>query len=109
MGRPLRPFRDPALEYLNLRGLERLVRLLRRHALISVVGRDATDQFALVRLAWDDGRHAVPIGFRIFLDVEAQLGLTVLLVRAVTGEALVGQDRADVAIEIDGRLGNRDR
>ena len=42
-----------------------------------------------------------PVPLADFFDVEAQLRLAVLLVRAVAGEALVRQDRPHVAVEVD--------
>ena len=35
------------------------------------------------------------------LRIEPQVGLALVLVRPVTGETILGQDRPDVAIEFD--------
>src|SRR6185295_18854429 len=71
-----------------------LVRLGRRHHLFLIGGEDTFDELAFVRLAGDEGF--------LFEDggavVEAELGLALVLVRTVTGEAVVGEDRADVAV-----------
>ena len=45
------------------------------------------------------------LGQRAFLEVEPQAGFALFRVRPVTGVAVVGKDRADVAIEINLRGG----
>lgn len=68
---------------------------------------DAADQFAFTGLAGDDGQAAGLGGLEgVGLDVEPELGLALALVRAVAGEAVLGEDGADVAVEID-RTGRR--
>jgi hypothetical protein len=69
------------------------------------VGEDAGEEFAVFGLAGDDGASAVVLGVGALGDVEAELGLALLFIGAVAIEALVGKDRADVAIEA-GRLWN---
>ena len=80
-----------------------LLRFGRRHHFVGIVGEDALDQFAGVRLARRDGGVAAQIGQRTLAGVEAQLGLAILVVRAVADEAVVGKDGADVIIEANAR------
>ena len=96
MLRIVRPLFDPGLEYGDLLGSESLARFTGRHAPIVVIGQgDARQQFAGVGLAGYDrtlvnGNRAV---------IQAQLGL--LYRRSVAFEALVREDRPDVASEVD--------
>ena len=46
-------------------------------------------------------------GARAAFDIEADLGLAVGGIGTVAGEAVVGEDGADIAIEGDGRFGGR--
>ena len=98
---------DPALDQRDLGGLEGLVLLGRRHDLLFVLGDDALEERALVRLALDDGRrfflavlgHArcEEAGF----GIEAEARLAGGGIGAVAVEAVFGHDRADVAVELD--------
>jgi hypothetical protein len=67
-----------------------------------IVARDAEDQLALVGIA---GEERLLVQRRV-AEVEAQVGLAVLLVRPVAEVAVLGEDRADVAVEFHraGRL-----
>ncbi len=97
----LAPRGDPAAQRLDLGRGEGLAGLRGRHALGGVFRRDPLDQRTLVRLAGHDGAG----GAGGLLDVEPQVGLAMLRVRAVAGETLVRQDRADVAVEVGDRVG----
>ena len=97
----LRALGDPALEQRFLGGIEFLSRVGRRHEIVLIVRRDAPDQFALAWLAGDDRRGAVEIGQGTFASVEPQIGLALLGVGAVAGEAVVAEQRPDVAREVD--------
>ena len=93
----LGPFGDPALEHFLLLGRELLVRRRRRHQLFGIVGTDARDQLAFLRLARHDGaafdRRLAPI--------EPQVGLAGGAIRPVAGKAVFGQDRPNVAVVAD--------
>jgi len=93
----LRALGNPAAEDFFLRGSERRTRLRRRHVLFRVVGRDAIDQFARLGIARHDGL----LGDGDLALVEAELGFALAGVRAVAGEAVIGEDGADVAVEFD--------
>ena len=73
----------------------------RRHHRIGVIGEDAGDQFALVGMAGSedaafDGAVAV---------VEPELRLARGTVRPVTAVAVIGENRANLAVEADLLLG----
>ncbi len=107
---PVRAMGDPLAKQGDLLGLELLAGLDRRHHVVLVGMGDAADQFALGGLAGDDGESAGLGGLEgVGLEVEAELGLALALVRAVAGEAVLGKDGADVAVEINraGRGGRR--
>ena len=98
-------FGDPAFEGFLLRRAQGFVRVLGRHLLVFVVGEDAGDECAFVRLAKNDGEVAGLGGLQgILADMEAEAGFAVSFVGAVTVEAFVREDRADVAIELDLRV-----
>ena len=98
---------DPALERFLLLGLEMAMRIGRRHHFRFVVGRDAAPEFALLGVAGDDRGDVVVFGVGGFGHVEPQLGLAGLFIEAVALEAVFGEDRADVAVEIELLLGGR--
>ncbi len=80
------------------------------HAEGFVLGGDAADDFGMVGVAGDEGVLGVAefdgiAGF----GVEAEFGFTIGGVGAVAGEAFVGEDGADVAVELDGLGGERER
>lgn len=68
---------------------------------------DATQQRAGVRLSWDEGRAFVlPAAPGALFGVEPEASLASGRIRTVAGEAMVGEDREDVAGEADvGSLG----
>ena len=79
----------------------------RRHDLLFVLGNDALVERALVGLAFDDGRRFFLAVLRLArgeearFGVEAQAGLAGGGIRAVAVEAVFGDDRSDVAVELD--------
>ena len=81
---------DPTAEEGNL-GLGEgiFLGLGRRHEFVGIVVRDAVKQFAVVRIARDDGGEAVVVGESAFAGVEAEVGFAFVLVRAVAEEALI--------------------
>jgi|GEM_PF-4518129 len=59
------------------------------------------DHFAVVGLPWNHGTHTVVIGSRPLEGVEVQVGFAFVRVRTVAGEAVLRQQRADVAVVVD--------
>ena len=72
-----------------------------RHHFRFIVGRDAAPEFALLRMAGNDRRDVVMFDEGRFGSVEPQFGLPGFFVEAVALEAVFGEDRPDVAIEIE--------
>ena len=68
----------------------------RRHLLVWIRVTDPTDQLAARDVSRRDHAH------RLVAEVQPQIPLPVLLVGAVAREAVVRQDRAHVAVEVDG-------
>ena len=103
--------RDPAANAFDFGGLQRGASGIgRRHADRGVGGSDAPDEFAPLRIARHDGEAALGefdagAGFR----VEAQFGFPLGGIRTVAGKALIGEDRADIAIEFDLLAAERSR
>ena len=95
---PLRPFRDPAPQRLDLPCGQRDRGGRRRHPSSDLVGgRDSLNQLA--RLARHDGEVAAQIDAGAFLGVETQPRLAFGLVRPMTLKARIRQDRPNIAIE----------
>ena len=103
LGRQERPVRlirraggDPTPECLFLCRRQRLVRLGRRHPLLRVVRENTLNQQTVARFARHDG-----FGFDGFLThIEPQARLARVLIGPMAGETVFGQDRPDVAIEL---------
>ncbi len=72
------------------------------HEVFFVVGVYAENQFGVVRIAG----HKRFFPESVLADIEPQLGLAGILVRAVTGEAILGQERPHIAV-IGKRRGQR--
>ena len=90
---------DPLFEQRLLGGGQLLRVLGRRHRFIGISRTNASHEFTLRDIARHDGSMSVVNGPRTFGRVESQIGLPRLLVRAVTGPALVREDRTNIAIE----------
>ncbi len=97
---------DPALKPLDLRGREPAeFGRGRRHDFVVVRALEPQQQFAFRAAAGDDDRNSVPHPRGSLAGVETQLRLAAGLVGTVAREALVGEDGADVAVEVDRRRG----
>ena len=92
---PRRAGGDPALEGRDLLQVERLVEVGRRHDVAGILAADPADELARVRVAGDEHRE------RLLLHVEAHIRLALGLVGTVARVAVVGEDRPDVAREVD--------
>jgi len=95
---------NPLAQHLNLLPRELLACRRRRHPQGIVTACNACKQFALVGLARGDRLMIADRGRGARLGVEPQVGFALVLVGAVAGETILGQDRPDVAIELDRRL-----
>ena len=92
---------DPTFHQRDLILAEHLVELGRGHVVVRIVGPEALHHLAGLRPARDDSRIA---GFaaleRRLGRIKTQAAFDLLLVRPVAGEAGVGEDRPDVAVEM---------
>ena len=91
----LRPLCDPTLEEFLVLGRQWLFRARRRHHLIGVVGKNPVEHDARIDVARDN----CPRLHGVIPFVETQICLPAGAVGAVTGEAVLHQDRADVLIK----------
>ncbi len=109
MGLPFCSLLDPVPQQDHLIGGEAHSVLFGRHPL-GLIGRgDAAIQLALLRLAGDEGSTTAQVSESPGLGVQAQVRLAASLVGPVTGEASVGQDGPDVAVELNRTLGGPGR
>ncbi len=92
---------DPAADQIDLAAGQFFVpRVGGRHSESRILRRDAQVQLTLRRVARDHRIAALAeVDPGAFFVVKAQFALAVGRVRSVTGEALVGKDRTDVAVE----------
>ena len=68
------------------------------------------DDFAFVGLTRDDGDFTgLPFAVGGFDEVEPEFSFARMLVHAVAGEAVLGQDRPDLTVEVDGGRGGGGR
>src|SRR5262245_53114355 len=95
---PARAIVDPASDRLDLFFAQVVLRRGRRLPHVLILRRDALIELRFRPVARRD--HA-RFSERALLRVEAQLRLALILVRPVTGEAIVRQYRTNLAIEID--------
>ncbi len=95
---------DPVLQKRDF-GLGKLLAgLWRWHLVVGIVGRNASDQFALLRVTRQDGLMTAQTSLGPFGCIQAQSILStfaLLGVRAVTLETVVGKNAADVAIKVN--------
>jgi hypothetical protein len=96
---------DPAADQGDLGFREVLARLGGRHVIVLVRGGQTLEEIALVRFAGDNKGFAFGRLEGAVLGVDAVLGFALLVVGAVASEALLGEDGADVAGEIDRLFG----
>ena len=98
----LGPVGDPAFEQLDLLRREFAIGLRRRHHVVLALGKDAANEFALVRIA---GFHDCPaVGellARAFEGVQPELGLALVGVGAVARETVLREDRLDGFVVAD--------
>ena len=95
---------DPAPEELFLMIREALSRVARRHSGQAVRRVHPADEAAPLRVSRKDGKAAAQIGQSAVPRVQAQGTHALVLVRPVTGEALVRQDGPNVPVELDRRV-----
>ena len=92
---------DPAADEFDLGRRHLAIGLGRRHLLVGVMRQQTLQDLALLRLAGDDRGDAFVGLDRVIADVKPQAGLAVLRVLTVAVEAVLREDRPDVAVEAD--------
>src|ERR1041384_2700482 len=95
--------RNPETKQFDLPGGELTGVFRRRHLLVQVARSDAPDEFAFIRLAWDQCRVAAKVFERALVSVQPELGLACLHVRSMAVEANVRENGPDVALKIHAR------
>jgi hypothetical protein len=102
---PLPAAGDPLPQRRNF-GICKLAAFIRRrHSQVGIGRSDPPPQFALLRLPGNNHRAALSLCIGCFRGIQPQIGLALAGVGTVALEAMVGQDRADVSVELDRRLG----
>ena len=95
---------DPFANQCDFRGADFQMTFRRRHLLVGIGTRDAANDFALLRFAGNDGARTgffIANGNGIFQNVEAQIRFATFRVRPVTLETTVGEERANLKIEVN--------
>ena len=75
------------------------MRLRLGHDFIGIFADNALPDFALGKVAWDNRSAAFMFTHGFFGEVEPELSLTRFLIEAVTGETVLGENRADIAVK----------
>ncbi len=89
---------DPTFEDFLLGGRHRAVRLGRRHDLVLILGEEALDQLAAGGIPRDES-----LLFQGFLtDIQTEFALALVRVGSVAIETVLGQDRANIPIVLEG-------
>ena len=96
-----RALADPELECFQLLRRDLFMRLRRWHDFIGIGTDDARDDAAGLHIARLDGKASFDGFVSALGGVETQVGLPFLRIEAMAGEAVVTEDRADVAIEVE--------
>ena len=104
---PFRAFTDPTRDPFDLVGRELLARAGRRHPLFGIGTGDALVENAGRQIAGHDRADTVHAALGAGFDVEPQIGLPLRRVGTVALKAVVGQERANVAIELHRLVGAR--
>ena len=94
---PCPPLLHPRVENFLLLGGEADFRIRRRHPFVRIGGRNPLDQRTFIRFAW----HHDPRLLDHFSLIQPQVGLACRLVRSMAVKTLFGQNRPDIAVEID--------
>ena len=92
---------NPLLQQRHLTGGQFFARSRGRHHFARLRRGNPTHQRTRFGFAGHDGKMILEFGPRPLGRVETQIGLAFLLVRTVAEVTVVGEDRPDVAIEID--------
>lgn len=100
---------DPAFDEIDFLGLERFAAIGGRHFFHRIGRRDSMNELAFVGLAWDERAWLALFAMEAFERVETEIGLPFVAIGAVTEEAIVAEDRADIAIENNRLIGRADR
>src|SRR5262249_22030318 len=102
MQRPFGALVDPLCQELNLFRFQFFSTLRWRHDLLGPVRCDPLYHFALFEIPGNDGMSsASKLAERTFFGIQTKLGLSLLGVRTMAGEAIVGQNGEDLAAEIN--------
>lgn len=107
---PLGAFIDPAAHQLDLFLVERSIEKWRRHPLGLVGCANPLVKFATRRLSWRQNLVAASIGEHALFGVEPQISHALFFIGTMAGKTVVGENGADLAIEIDrfcGRFSGR--
>src|SRR4051812_40648060 len=99
---PFRALLDPFADGGDLGVGEGGASLWRRHAGRFIRGADAGEEAAVGRVAGADDVVRGALGEEPFVGIEPEVGDAALVVGAVACEAVVRENGADVAVEIDG-------
>ena len=94
-----RPLGDPAFDQLDLFWGNGAIGLGGRHQVVAFVGCQAFDEFAVLRLSWDNCGVAAEIPSGPFTFIEAEFGLAMAGVHPMAVKTVLGEDRTDIPVE----------
>ena len=98
---PLGPFFDPCADCVDIGGLERLVRVFRRHPQRGVGVRDALEDQTRRGISRNDGRAVRPVSEQALPAVQPQVRRSRCRIRPVALETLVREQGPHVRLVVD--------
>ena len=98
---PLGPFFDPCADRVDIGGLERLVRVLRRHPKRGVGVRDALEDQTRVGISGNYGRAVRPVSEQALLAVEPEIRRSRCCVRPMALETLIRKQGPHVRLVVN--------
>ena len=92
--------RDPLLQQCDLRWLQRFVAIRRWHDLVRISAQDTLHQRAGLRMPRLHRLHAFDDRIGPVRNIQPQIGLPLFGIDAMAGKAVIAENRADIAIEL---------
>ena len=91
----------PAADERDLFRSNVLVAVLRRHLLVGILGREAEEEFTVGGLSRHDHRIAVAVAGDALPVVEPQFGFAAMGILPVATQAVLREDRPDIAVKFE--------
>jgi hypothetical protein len=95
---------DPATDQVDFRRSELAARIGGWHPLVLLWMSDSQIQFTRADVSRNDDGMAFRIAERASFDIQTQIGFTLSWIGTMAPVTCIGQDRPDIATEVDARI-----